>query len=85
VATADAFHLGVLSSAIHATWALAAGSRLGIDGTPSYDKGTCFEAFPFPGPPEELRKRIATVAEHIVAHRAAALARSRKAGMTVLT
>src|SRR5206468_3698118 len=39
IASADAFHLGVLSSAIHVAWAPAAGSRLGIDGTPRYNKG----------------------------------------------
>jgi hypothetical protein len=84
VASADAFHLGVLSSSIHATWALAAGSQLGIDGTPSYDKGTCFDAYPFPEPTDASRHEIARVGEAIDAHRKAALARSKKVGMTVL-
>lgn len=83
IATADAFHLGVLSSSIHAAWALAAGSRLGIDGTPRYNKGPCFEAFPFPDPvAAALRQQIADVAERIDAHRKDAIARSAKVGMT---
>ncbi|TKC99643.1 class I SAM-dependent DNA methyltransferase [Polyangium fumosum] len=82
--TADAFVLGVLSSVVHSVWALAAGSRLGIDGTPRYNKGPCFEAFPFPDPPPALRKKIAAIAEAIDTHRKAALARSEKVGMTTM-
>lgn len=82
IASDDAFHLGVLSSKIHAMWALAAGSRLGIDGTPRYNKGPCFEAFPFPDPHAALRAQIAAVAERIDRHRKDALARDPKVGMT---
>lgn len=84
IPSADSFHLGVLSSAIHGAWALAAGSRLGIDGTPRYNKGPCFEAFPFPDPPSALRSRIADCAERLDRHRKEALARSEKVGMTVM-
>jgi hypothetical protein len=84
VPSPDAFHLGVLSSAIHGTWALAAGSRLGIDGTPRYNKGPCFEAFPFPNPSEPLRREIGDVAERIDRHRKDALARSEKVTMTAM-
>lgn len=84
IASSDAFHLGVLSSAIHGTWALAAGSRLGIDGTPRYNKGPCFEAFPFPDAPAMLRAKVATVAESIDAHRKLGLTRSEKVGMTAI-
>ncbi|MFS8069823.1 MAG: type IIL restriction-modification enzyme MmeI, partial [Byssovorax sp.] len=84
IAIDDAFVLGVLSSAIHAIWALAAGSRLGIDGTPRYNKGPCFEAFPFPEPAAFLRAKIAELAEQIDAHRRAALARDEKIGMTLM-
>ncbi|MBY0491359.1 MAG: hypothetical protein K2R93_16060 [Gemmatimonadaceae bacterium] len=84
IGSADAFHLGVLSSAIHGAWALAAGSRLGIDGTPRYNKGPCFEAFPFPDPSPALRSRIADCAERLDRHRKDALARSEKVGMTVM-
>jgi hypothetical protein len=84
IAVDDAFVMGVLSSAIHVTWALAAGSRLGIDGTPRYNKGPCFEAFPFPEPVPPLRATIAGLAEQIDAHRKKALARGEKLGMTIL-
>jgi hypothetical protein len=84
IASSEGFVLGVLSSLIHSTWALAAGSRLGIDGTPSYDKGTCFDAFPFPDCSADVRNRIATIAERIDAHRKSAIERSAKVGMTVM-
>ena len=84
VTVADAFVHGVLNSRIHATWALTAGSRLGIDGTPRYNKGPCFDAFPFPDPDPAARARIADLAERIDAHRKAALARSSSVGMTVM-
>jgi hypothetical protein len=84
ISSPDAFVLGVLSSSTHAVWALAAGSRLGIDGTPRYNKGPCFEAFPFPDPPRNLQQAIAEVAERIDRHRKEALARSAKVGMTVM-
>jgi hypothetical protein len=84
VALDDAFALGVLSSAIHTAWALAAGSKLGIDGTPRYNKAPCFEAFPFPDPRPEARRQIADLAERIDAHRKAAIARGEKVGMTAM-
>lgn len=84
VATDNAFLLGVLSSTIHMAWALAAGARMGIDATPRYNKGVCFEAFPFPDPPAALRKTIGDIAESIHAHRQAALARHEVVGMTVM-
>jgi hypothetical protein len=48
IASDDGAVLATLSSAVHATWALAAGSRLGIGNDPVYNKSTCFECFPFP-------------------------------------
>ena len=84
VASDDPFVLGVLSSSIHVAWALAAGARLGIDATPRYNKGPCFEAFPFPDPGVELRERIGTVAERIDAHRKDALARDERVTMTAM-
>jgi hypothetical protein len=84
IASSSADILGVLSSGIHFIWALAAGSRLGIDGTPRYNKGPCFEAFPFPDATSEQRAKIGALAEKIDAHRKAALARSDKVGMTVM-
>src|SRR5690606_4964682 len=75
VASADALHLGVLSSAVHAAWALTAGGRLGVGNDPVYSKSTCFEAFPFPeiDPAGALAARIRALAEQIDAHRKAQL------------
>lgn len=84
IASADSAHLGVLSSSIHATWALAAGSRLGIDGTPRCNKGPCFEAFPFPEPTLAVRAQIAEIAERIDKHRKDALTRNENIGMTAM-
>jgi hypothetical protein len=73
IATADAFHLGVLSSSLHGSWALAAGSWLGVGNDPVYVKSRCFETFPFPdedtGLTPALRSSIASLAEQIDAHR----------------
>ena len=54
----NAFLLGVLSSRIHMTWALAAGGRLGVGNDPRYNKTRCFDPFPFPDPPEAVKLRI---------------------------
>jgi hypothetical protein len=73
IASADALHLGVLSSAIHADWALSAGGLL--EDRPVYSKSTCFETFPFPaedtGLTLELTDRIRKLAEQLDAHRKA--------------
>jgi hypothetical protein len=75
VASADALHLGVLSSSVHAAWALTAGGRLGVGNDPVYSKSTCFEAFPFPDLDQlpELADRIRVLAEQIDSHRKAQL------------
>lgn len=82
IASADAFHLGVLSSAAHAVWALAAGSRLGIGNDPRYNKTRCFDSFPFPDPEPGLRTKIAELAERLNRHRWEALARDRTMTLT---
>jgi hypothetical protein len=69
----DAFVLGVLSSTLHLTWALAAGGHMGVRHTPRYNKGACFEPFAFPAPAAELRTRVRAVAEEIQHHRTLAL------------
>lgn len=82
VATADALHLGVLSSSVHLVWALAAGGLL--ENRPVYSKSTCFETFPFPelDPDGALDKRIRTLAEQIDVHRKAQLAAYPDATLT---
>lgn len=84
VASADALHLGVLSSSVHITWALAAGGALGVGNDPVYSKSTCFETFPFPDldPAGELAKRIRVLAEQIDAHRKIQLAAHQAATLT---
>ncbi len=61
--------IGVLSSRIHVTWALAAGGRLGVGNDPRYNKTRCFEPFPFPLPTDAQRQRIGDLAEQLDAHR----------------
>jgi hypothetical protein len=67
IALDDAYFLGVLSSRIHVTWVLAAGSRL--EDRPVYVKTTCFETFPFPDASEAQKQRIRELAKQLDAHR----------------
>jgi hypothetical protein len=50
IAIADAAYLGLLSSRVHVTWAMATGSFLGVGNDSVYVKSACFEKFPFPTP-----------------------------------
>jgi hypothetical protein len=79
----DAAVLGVLSSSVHVTWALAAGGRLGVGNDPRYNKTLCFDSFPFPDLSNaDLAARLRSTAERLDAHRNAALARDRAVTMT---
>ena len=69
IASEDAYILGVLSSRIHVSWALAAGGRLGVGNDPRYNKTRCFETFPFPDIDEDQKAEIRTLAENLNAHR----------------
>jgi hypothetical protein len=69
IASEDAFHLGVLSSRFHVCWALAAGGRLGVGNDPRYNKGVCFDTFPFPDATDAQQQRIRAIAERLDAHR----------------
>ena len=82
VAADDRFVLGVLSSRIHLTWALGVGGRLGVGNDPVYVNTRCFDAFPFPDPPADLRGNIGEVAEKLDAHRKAAIERDEVVTMT---
>src|SRR5690606_10840931 len=81
IASEDPFHLGVLSSGIHVTWALASGGNLGVGNDPVYVKTRCFETFPFPEATEEQQDRIRTIAESLDAHRARQLDQHEKLTM----
>ncbi|MDH7451676.1 class I SAM-dependent DNA methyltransferase [Luteimonas composti] len=48
IALHDAVNLGVLSSTVHQTWALAAGGRLGVGNDPRYQHQQTFNTYPFP-------------------------------------
>jgi len=66
-ALGDACKLGILSSDIHVRWALSSGTLL--ESRPVYNKGFCFETFPFPVATPEQRSRIRNLAEQLDAHR----------------
>lgn len=57
VASQDAFFLGVLSSRIHSSWALATGGDLGGN-TPRYSNSCCLQTFPFPEATHEQKQNI---------------------------
>jgi hypothetical protein len=83
IALPDAWALGVLSSRIHAAWALAAGGWLGQGNDPRYQKSRCFDAFPFPILTPAQMLEIGAMAEELDAHRKAVLA--EHAGTLTLT
>ena len=63
IALDTAFHLGVLSSRIHTIWAIFGGGTL--EDRPCYNKGRCFDHFPFPVADGNLRDRIGSLAEEL--------------------
>ena len=81
IASDDGAVLATLSSAVHATWALATGATL--EDRPVYNKSTCFECFPFPDwhavdkfgsdivsrGAEYPSDRVRRLGEHLDAHR----------------
>jgi hypothetical protein len=67
VASADASHLGILSSSVHGAWALAAGGTL--EDRPVYNKTLCFDPFPFPACTPEATEAVRQIAERLDAHR----------------
>ncbi|RPE65079.1 type II restriction/modification system DNA methylase subunit YeeA [Tibeticola sediminis] len=84
----DGFFLGVLSSRVHALWAMRSGSWLGVGNDSVYAKTRCFETFPFPdadtGLTDALRERIRHRAEAIDAHRKRVLAAHAELTLTGL-
>jgi hypothetical protein len=69
IAVDDAYFLAVLSSRAHVTWALAAGSHLGVGNDPVYVKTACFEKFPFPDSDDSQKERIRELGEQLDSHR----------------
>lgn len=83
IASADAFVLGVLSSRLHSTYALRAGSWLGVGNDPVYAKSRCFDPFPFPDCAEPQKEKIRALAEELNAHRKHAQSQ-HKLGLTAI-
>lgn len=68
IATDDPFVLGVLSSRLHVTWMLAAGSTL--EDRPLWLNSTCFLPFPFPARDDSgLVEHVRDLGEQLDAHR----------------
>jgi len=84
IATADAFHLGVLSSGVHVRWALAAGGWLGFGNDPVYVKTKCFDPFPFPAATAVQVAEIAALVEELDALRKDRLAAHPHLTLTIL-
>lgn len=74
IGLSDGYPLGVLSSRLHAAWALRAGGWLGIGNDPRYSKSRCFDPFPFPAGTDEQKRKIGAIAEELDAHRKRVLA-----------
>ena len=81
-ALSDGVLMGVLSSRLHVSWSNTVGGKLGVGNDYRYDKAACFDPFPFPDPPTELRTKIGDVAERLDAHRKSAIARDERVTMT---
>jgi len=84
IALEDPYHLGVLSSRIHVTWALAAGGRLGVGNDPRYNNTECFDPFPFPVANENQKATIRELGEQLDAHRKERLEEHEDLTMTSL-
>jgi hypothetical protein len=67
ICSADPNTLGVLSSTVHAHWALRAGGTL--EDRPTWTNTTCFMTYPFPATTEAQQARIRALAEQLDAHR----------------
>jgi SAM-dependent methyltransferase len=84
IGLSDAFHLGVLSSKLHVTWAARAGGWLGVGNDPRYSKSRCFDPFPFPEVSEAQKQVIRGSAEALDALRKHVLAEHADLTLTKL-
>jgi hypothetical protein len=81
----DAYHIGVLSSRPHTTWAVHTGAWLGVGNDSNYNHSDCFGKFPFPAEvPEPLKERIRAEAEALDALRKRVLAEHEDLTLTKL-
>jgi hypothetical protein len=65
----DGYHLGVLSSRTHTTFARIAGGKHGVGNDLTYNHSECLEKFPLPVVARSSSARIRTLAEGLDAHR----------------
>ncbi len=79
-----AWCLGVLSSCVHAIWAIAAGGRHGVGNDPVYYPTACFDPFPFPDATEAQKAPIRELAEELDALRKRVLAEHEDLTLTGL-
>lgn len=82
IASDDAFHLGVLSSRVHAVWALKTGGTL--EDRPRYNSTSTFAPFPFPTATEAQQTHIRDLAERLDTHRKRQQAQHPKLTLTDL-
>ena len=83
IASDSGYHLGILSSRVHAAWALASGGRLGVGDDPRYSKTRCFDPFPFPqNVSDQLQAEIAKEAEALDALRKQVMAENADLTLT---
>ncbi len=69
IALDDYFHLGVLSSNFHLTWAIATGAWMGVGNDSNYNHSECFVKFPFPAATPAQQQKIRALGEQLDAHR----------------
>ena len=74
IASADAWHLGLLSSALHVHWATSLGGWLGQGNDPVYVKSRCFDPFPFPDASAVQKQGLRALGEELDATRKQVLA-----------
>jgi len=78
----DGWHLSVLSSRLHVTWAIASGAFL--EDRPNYNHSEAFYPFPFPDPSEAQKTHLRSVGEQLDAHRKAQQAAHPKLTLTAM-
>ena len=82
IASDSTFHLGVLQSRIHVEWAKETGGTL--EDRPRYNKGNCFDPFPFPAATAKQVASISELAEELDDTRKLALSTVSSLTMTEL-
>jgi hypothetical protein len=82
IASDDAAIFALLSSRVHATWALAAGGTL--EDRPVYNKTRCFDAFSFPAHDGASLKRLRGLGDELDGHLASRLAADADLSLTAI-